>query len=157
MSTIEERRAAYRQTCLDIINRHGWMVEGVFGTDSLPGPSYAYTVGLSAHGFPELCMAGLPHETLQMLLNDVAKRVYDTNRRYIHGEVLDDVLGGGYKVTVVDGPASLDTIWPGSAYGLYGQEAVTLQQVVWPDNEHRYPWDEGYSLTRENQPVIGRP
>lgn len=156
MSTIEERRAAYLASCLELIDEHGWVVQGVFGTQTDPGPSYAYTVGLTAHGFPELAIAGLPHELMQVLLNDVAKRVFDFNRRYTHGEVLDDVLGGGYKVVVVDGKKSRDTIWPGSAHGLYGEDAVTLQQIVWPDDRHRYPWDEGYSLDLTDQPIIGK-
>lgn len=157
MSTIEERRAAYMRQCIEMIDEHGWMVQGVFPTAADQGPMFAYTVGLTAHGFPELAIAGLEPQTMQTLLNDVAKRVYDTNRRYTHGEVLDDVLGNEYKITIVGGPASTETIWPGSAHGLYGQQAVRLQQLVWPDDQHRYPWNEGYSLPLNGQPVIGRP
>jgi hypothetical protein len=145
------------RSCVELIDKCGWMIQGVFGTEQDPGPSYAYTVGLTAHGFPELAVAGLPPQVMQTLLNDVAKRVFDLNRRYTHGEVLDDVLGGGYKVMVVDGPASRDTIWPGTANALFGEEGVTLQQLVWPDDQHRYPWDENYSLPVDAQPVIGRP
>lgn len=135
-----------------MVERHGWIVQGVSSTDTCPGPGFGYTVGLTAHGFPELAIAGLPQ---RVILNDLAGRVFDFNRRYSHGEVLDDVIGDGVKVTVVDGHYSREGLWPGTARALYG-DTVRLQQICWPDDRNRFPWEAGYSLPPDGQPVIGR-
>lgn len=39
----------------------------------------------------------------------------------------------------------------------HGPELVRLQQVVWPDEHNRFPWDPGYAIPADRQPTIGRP
>jgi hypothetical protein len=54
---------AFLIDAIDKIGRYGWTVIGVYGTDEEPGPPFAYTVGLTTLGQPELSIFGLPLDT----------------------------------------------------------------------------------------------
>ena len=137
------------------IDRVGWSVTVVLPTDDDPGAPFAYTVGLTEHGFPELVIAGLAPPIAQALLNDLAGRVYDQATRFRHGQRVADLLAG-YDAVIVDGAAT-EALYPGAAYARYGTDRVRLQQVVWPDRHGRFPWDRGYTHGPQAQPLIGRP
>ena len=138
-----------------LIDTYGWAVTAVFPTDDAPGVPFAYTVGLTAHGYPEFVIAGLHPEVAHTLLNDIAKRVYDRAQRFTAGQRISDLLVG-YDAVIVEGPAT-EELHPGAAFARYGKDKVTLQQVVWPDPQGRYPWDPGYPYGSHVQPVLGRP
>jgi hypothetical protein len=137
------------------INRVGWAVTMVMPTVDEPGTPFAYTVGLTAHGSPELVIAGLPPDITHALLNDLAHRVLDSTARFSHGQRIADLLSG-YDAVIVDGPAT-EPLYPGTAYKRYGTDRVRLQQVVWPDPQDRYPWDAGYAHDRTSSPSSGNP
>jgi len=137
------------------IDKVGWSVMAVLPTDDDPGSPYAYTVGLTAHAYPELVIAGLPPHIAHALLNDLASRVYDRAERFHHGQHIPDLISG-YDAVIVDGPAT-EALHPGAAFAFYGPDRVRLQQIVWPDPAGRYPWNTDYSLDADVQPLIGRP
>ncbi|MEU4818254.1 DUF4262 domain-containing protein [Micromonospora aurantiaca] len=139
-----------------IIATIGWAVTYVLPTDdgTVTTAPFAYTVGLTAHGYPELITAGLPPEVAHGLLNDLARRVYDTAERFTHGQRLSDVIAG-YDAIIIDGPPT-DELLPGLAISRYGRDRVRLQQMVWPDQQGRFPWDNGYRFDPRTQPLIGR-
>jgi hypothetical protein len=141
----------------EIIDRVGWAVTAVLPTPDDPdtaGP-FAYTVGLTAHGHPELAIAGLDPATAQALLNDLASRVFDKAERFSHGQHVSDLIVG-YDAVIVDGPPT-PKLWPGAAVGRYGADHVRLQQIVWPDADGRFPWQDGYTFDADVQPLIARP
>ncbi|MFF4940766.1 DUF4262 domain-containing protein [Micromonospora sp. NPDC000729] len=139
-----------------IIDTIGWAVTYVLPTDdgTVPTAPFAYTVGLTAHDYPELITAGLPPEVAHSLLNDLARRVYDKAERFTHGQRLSDVIAG-YDAIIIDGPPT-DELLPGLAISRYGRDQVRLQQMVWPDQQGRFPWDNGYHFDPRTQPLIGR-
>jgi hypothetical protein len=141
----------------EIIGRVGWAVTMVMPTARDPDTvtPFAYTVGLTAHDFPELLIAGLDPDTSQALLNDLARRVYDQAQRFTHGQRIPDLLVG-YDTVIVTGP-STDDLHPGAALARYGPDRVRLQQIVWPDKSGRFPWDAGYEYPAHLQPLIGQP
>jgi hypothetical protein len=136
-------------------DRVGWSVMAVLPTDEDPGAPYAYTVGLTAHDYPELVIAGLPPHIAHALLNDLAARVWDRAERYAHGQRVSDLIAG-YDAVVVDGPAT-EALHPGAAFVFYGTDRVRLQQIAWPDPDGHFPWEPGYRLAPDAQPLIGRP
>lgn len=140
----------------EMIDRVGWSVTLVHPSadDSDDSVPIAYTVGLTAHGYPELMIVGLDPAISQHLLNDLAARVYDRAERFAHGQRISDLIAG-YDAVVVDG-ALTDQLHPGAAIARYGQQ-VRVQQVVWPDPQGRFPWDAGYAYPSTAQPLIGRP
>jgi len=139
----------------DHIDRYGWAVTAVFPTDDNPVAPFAYTIGLTAHGYPELIIAGLDAGISQTLLNDLAKRVFDGAERFTSGQRISDLLVG-YEAVIVEGPAT-EALHPGTAFARYGKHKVRLQQVVWPDQQGRFPWQAGYAFDPQVQPTLGRP
>ncbi|GAB3147113.1 hypothetical protein GCM10027290_29890 [Micromonospora sonneratiae] len=137
------------------IDEFGWAVTAVLPTQGESGSPFAYTVGLTQHDFPELVIAGLHPYIAHTLLNDMARRVHDGAQRLIHGQQVNDLLVG-YDAVIVEGPAT-EALHPGTAYARYGEERVRLQQIVWPDQHGRFPWDDGYEYPAYVQPLLGRP
>jgi hypothetical protein len=141
----------------EIIDTVGWAVMHVMPAEDDPDTEipFAYTVGLTAHGYPELLIAGLPPEIGHELLNDLATRVYDQARRFTHGERIGDLIVG-HDAVIVDGPPR-EELLPGVAIARYGRDRVRLQQVVWPDERGRFPWEAGYDVNPQAQPLIVQP
>ncbi|MFV2114218.1 DUF4262 domain-containing protein [Micromonospora sp. LOL_025] len=153
MTTIED----FMRHQSEIIDRVGWSVTlvhpGADDTDdSVP---FAYTVGLTNHGYPELLIAGLDPAISQQLLNDLAARAYDQAERFTHGQRLGNLIAG-YDVTIIDG-APTEQLHPAAAIARYGHQQVRVQQIAWPDPAGCFPWNDGYAYPASVQPVIGCP
>ncbi len=118
-------------------------------------PPRSPTPSGSPHDYPELLIVGLDPAIAQELLNDLAGRVYDRAERFTHGQRVGDLIDG-YDAIIVNG-ARTEQLSPGAAIMRYGQERVRLQQIVWPDPQGRFPWNDGYAYPSQVQPVIGRP
>lgn len=139
----------------EIIGKFGWAVVHVLPTDDDPAETvpFAYTVGLTGYGFPELTVAGLPPETGHVLLNEVAGRVRDEGLLLGHGQRIRGLIDG-QEVRIVAGESD-ETLFPGAALMRYGDDRVSLLQIAWPDPADRFPWQSGYDATTYPQPTIG--
>jgi Domain of unknown function (DUF4262) len=142
-------RADYLSHLTDVIARYGWAVQGV-ERDRLR-PPWAYTVGLSEAGRPELVVTGIPFTRATKLLNGVAAHVMHAAAPR-PGEVVELVGGPVIQIVKVDHPsAHLET-----AIALYGP-GISALQVVHADDRGRWPWETGYRGIRGGQPVLGIP
>ncbi|WP_344884692.1 DUF4262 domain-containing protein [Allokutzneria multivorans] len=130
-----ERPAGRDAATSDIVSRSGWCVLRI------PGPvDFTYTVGLW-HSFrqPELVMFGLGGEDMQHWLNTCVEHCVE------HGWPGEEVPFTG----VIEGvPTQLRVVhrdWHdplfGTAHRFYGVD-VPFRQVVWPDKDGRWPWDD---------------
>ncbi|ROO62990.1 uncharacterized protein DUF4262 [Micromonospora sp. Llam0] len=137
------------------IDKFGWAVTAVLPDNDGDGGPFAYTVGLTRHGYPELVIAGLDPYIAHAILNTAAGRVYDRAERFTHGQHVSDLIAD-YDTVIVSGPAT-DALHPGTAFALYGSHRVRLQQIVWPNRHGRFPWDDGYGYPTWVQPLLGRP
>jgi Domain of unknown function (DUF4262) len=131
----------------DLITTFGWAIQGVerFG----PHPPWAYTVGLTAHGRPELVAAGMPIRSAHELLNDVAEHLLHATVPRPGAQI---PLRGGPVIEIVkvaEPSAHLVT-----AVQIYGPRVRALQLVHADDRGH-WPWDTGYRGVRGGQPVLG--
>ncbi len=130
-----------------LIDRFGWAVTGVEG-DRIH-PPWAYTLGLTPHGKPELVVTGLALPRATWLLNAVAGYVLDTTVPRPGEEVL--VEGGPLlEVVRVAEPAAHLAV----AVDFYGP-AIQALQLVYADDRGRWPWDAGVRGHRGGQPVLG--
>jgi hypothetical protein len=138
------------QTLADI-DRFGW---SVFKVSNDQGPDFAYSVGMfRTLGHPEIVMFGLPLETMHQLINDVGARVR-AGVRYVAGQVSDEFLAG-YDITFRAVPAYQYQGHLGWANWLYSGEDYPVLQMVYPDRERRWPWDDGVAAGfLEQQPVL---
>jgi hypothetical protein len=148
------------------IAEHGWAIQAVLPPvdDPHPDPPFAYTVGLSRprFGHPELLVVGLGRDTAQLVLTDLCERVRDGQRLRAGqrvSDLLEDVDGAALQVELlrVD-DAAADRPPLSAAARLYGQSGpIEALQVVWPDHNHRFPWEPGYDgAVRAIQPLLGR-
>jgi hypothetical protein len=130
-----------------LIAKFGWAVQGV-ERDELH-PPYAYTVGLTAWGKPELVVTGMPEVKAASLLNEVASHI-------LHATVPEP----GEQVPLIGGPLiefiEVSTPWAHLlvACELYGTDIRALQ-VVHADDRGHWPWETGYRGVRGGQPVLG--
>jgi hypothetical protein len=127
--------------------RHGWAVQQVEG-DRIH-PPYAYTLGLTDCGLPELVITGMALSRAARLLNRVAEHTIHAEPPAA-GEQIP--LVGGPLVEIVELPhpdAHLDT-----AVALFGRTLRALQ-LVWADDRGRWPWERGFRGGRGGQPVLG--
>lgn len=130
-----------------LIDEYGWAVQAI-SRDGLH-PPWAYTVGLTEHGQPELVVTGLAVRRAEALLNGVAAHL-------LHAAAPEP----GEQVQLVDGPLiEIVTVTePGvrlrRAVDLYGPQIRALQ-VVHADDRGHWPWDRGYRGVQGGQPVLG--
>ncbi|MGW4519734.1 DUF4262 domain-containing protein [Amycolatopsis sp. NPDC004378] len=137
-------RSEYLTLLREGVADRGWLVQGV--DDAGADPPWAYTIGLSAYGLPELVVTGLPLTECAELLNDLAAHALHASPPAA-GERIP--LRGGPLIEVVavaDPPAHLVF-----AAALYGPEILALQ-LVHVDERGRWPWSPGHL---GGQPVLG--
>ncbi len=140
-------RLDYLTHVAELIACHGWAVQGV-QRDRIH-PPWAYTVGLTASGKPELLVTGMPLVRATQLLDDVAAHV-------LHA----DAPRPGERIPLVGGPLiEIVTVAEPAAHLLtavefYGSEIQALQLVHADDRGH-WPWEVGFRGVRGGQPVLG--
>jgi Domain of unknown function (DUF4262) len=144
----EAGHQGYIEHLRGMIDQYGWAVQGV-GPDRIH-PPWAYTVGLTAHGRPELAVTGMSITDAAGLLNDVAAHC-------MHAAVPEP----GEQVPLIGGPIiefveiNVPTAHLLVAVELFGP-LIRALQVVHADDTGRWPWDRRYRGGPGGQPVLGR-
>jgi hypothetical protein len=130
-----------------IVQRHAFAIQAIHG--SRTEAEFSYSIGLTAHGLPELIVTGLQQ--------DKAARLIDVWGHYLINESL--VLPGE---TMSCGPYALEAIEVERpqdhllfAINLYG-DAVRALQLAWADERGRWPWQSGHRARRAGQPLLGQ-
>jgi hypothetical protein len=119
-------------------------------------PAYSFTVGLW-HSFeqPEVVVFGLPEPVAHELLNSLADECSE-DRKFLPDSRHDGVLVG-YPVRFVAVPKQHYDGYLGSAVWAYEGDEFPCVQLVWPDKQGRWPWDNGVREGfADSQPVLGR-
>ena len=141
-------RADHLDHVRTVIARYGWAVQGV-RRDGVH-PPWAYTIGLTTFGQPELAATGLSPRRAADLLNGVAEHL-------LHAAAPSP----GEQVKLVDGPliqiveATEPTAHLTIAVDLFGPRIRALQ-VVHADDRGHWPWEPGYRGAQDGQPVLGK-
>jgi hypothetical protein len=131
-----------------LIDAYGWAVQAV--ERSGIHPPWAYTVGLTEGGCPELVVTGMPATQAAILLNDFAEHVMCT-RPARPGDRIQ--LFGGPLIEIVE--VAEPTAHLLVACQFYGPRIKALQ-VVHADYLGQWPWESGYRGSgRGGQPLLG--
>lgn len=148
----DTRERALEERCVADVEQYGLHVIKVGEEDD--SPTFAYTVGLHhTFGHPEVIMVGLGLDMMHHVLNDLADSLRE-GRRYSPGDVSDEFLEG-YPVTFRTVPERQYDAYLGWANWFNDDRAYPAMQMIYPDRERRWPWDEGTSEGfRQNQPVL---
>ena len=119
-----------------------------------PGsPGFAYSIGLwETFGHPEILIIGLRREQGHGIINACADLIR-AGTVFREGERYSDVLKG-YAVEFLEIAPDYHPTYLGSAIRFYGKRVPALQ-IVYPDRDGRFPWDEGTDgMFHEAQPLL---
>jgi len=130
------------------VEQDGWAVRAVF-EHGLRAP-WAYTVGLTRFGRPELVVTGLDALEAADLLNEVALLLVETDEAPRPGSRIPAT--GGVPVEFVEVAAPDEHLV--RAVALHG-EGVRAVQVVWSDERGHWPWQRSFRSAGGGQPVLG--
>lgn len=142
-----KQRDAYLTHMQSLIEEYGWAVQGVFPTTEFD-VWFAYTVGLTSRGLPELLISGIPGEQVQPLLNRAAEM--HCEKPFSIGDEVTGIAIDGVLMRVIDAP--LAEI--GMAVEMYPTMRPDAIQLVWPDTDGVYP-GPNYDHKRFPQPLYG--
>jgi len=136
----------YLNVVREIVDGHGWAIHYVEDEDR----PFAYTVGLTDLGMPELLITGLPPEASGRLLNSTAHDMVD------NGTVLQPAMHIDFQSEFLLEVVELDhpDVHLTCAVAICGPDVRALQ-LVWTDDFRHWPWDRGWSHGRCSQPVFG--
>ncbi|OBY30388.1 DUF4262 domain-containing protein [Mycolicibacter kumamotonensis] len=129
----------------DTKTRCGWAVQYV-EDDRRP---YAYTVGLTDYGLPELLVSGVSPRRAARMLSRFAEQ-FVRRGAPTPGEQLTMLGGSLVEIVEVEQPGVHMYV----AAAFYGDRARALQ-LVWADGRGHWPWVSSFSAGRRAQPVFG--
>jgi hypothetical protein len=135
--------SAFRKNIRDNIARYGRAVICVFPDEDSAdkiNDAFAYTIGNSASGLPELLVIGMFDNTAKWLLNTLAEKMLERRGRFENYERID--LGGAHPVAVVLADQSVQDRYTIQVENFL-QHHYDVMQVVLPDKAGKFPWDEG--------------
>ena len=91
-------------------------------------------------------MAGLPLDTLHVLLNEIGERIR-AGANFRNGDQVNDLLEGGYWCGFRAVHPVHFAEYVGQALRYYDGDRFRLLQCFWPDNAGRLPWEDGFDAT----------
>ena len=143
---------AGREVLQNIAERH---VHVMNVTSEAGVPAFSYTVGLWHHfEQPEVIVFGLGVEAADALLHAVAEECV-RGARFAGGERYEGLLVD-LAVRFLDVDAAVAAPYLGAAEWAYQGEPYSCVQLVWPDKEKRWPWQQGVRQgLRDVQPLLG--
>jgi Domain of unknown function (DUF4262) len=147
-----EDKDTYLQELGRRIRQQGWVVQYI-GDPQIP---WAYTIGLSDRGHPELVITGVDPGTSAVVLNTIAKAC----RSGVDISDLSALAEEFGHPQVVLQPRPVDPTWRVTnlfniTRAYFGSVPETMQ-VVMADTQGRFPWDPGHNLPVA-QPVLWQP
>ena len=135
-------RDKHEQKAVDDVQRYGLHIVNVLEEGDFPG--FAYTVGVyRTFEHAEILIYGLRKDRAHQILNDLADNLR-AGKRYVAGETYDDLL---------EGLSCTFRIIPQTHYGehlgwaTWFNETIDYPavQLIYPDREGRWPWQDGVS------------
>lgn len=137
-----------------IIEKHGYAVQSV-----MDNPPMSYTVGLTDLGLPELVMVGVPIPSMQAIINEAVARMRST-QPFAPGQLQSELANLPLRIDAVHISQVLGRLYMLIGYEKRRQRQVTelkVLQLVWPDQDGRYPDDSGYAMPLSGQPLLRLP
>lgn len=152
LSEFAARLGEYEAHVAGLVAEHGWALQGVVG--DAPAEVFTYTVGMTNRGLPELWLGTLaPTSQGGLIVNTLAAR-------HLEVPLAPGSRVGGEDFNVeflVRGPVDYrasESFMAGRLGGLPDGQVPAVLQILWPDDEGRYPGDDGYDDERFPQLVL---
>jgi hypothetical protein len=157
MATPEEHAAHNAETEAQIISdvaKYGFHV-GVISGDGY-SPTFAYTIGLyKTYGYPELICFGLNPDLMHSMFW-AGKELFDKQPNPDLSIGYPDFIGDfDVRLLPVDKARYADYL--GYAGWFYESWEFPVLQIVWPDKQALYPWEEAFNPNwKAGQPLLDR-
>ena len=139
-------RDEYMDYLVAKIAQYGWSIQYV--EHDRHHPPFAYTVGLTSHGFPELAVTGATVERSAHLLNGSAIDLHRSGG-----------VSPGERWAFADTELEAVEVSTPDAHLLVACELYDRQveavQLVYCDDRGKWPWEVGYRKRRWNQYLMG--
>lgn len=132
--TYEEDLALTRK----MINQFGWAISGIEGAIDDEGvhPAFAYTVGFTRHGLPEVLISGRTTPEAHEVLNQLGRDI--TRGLRLIPEIRLTVAGLDLLLLPVPTPERVLL----TAGNVYGSRTIAALQAVWADADGLLPWEQ---------------
>lgn len=149
-----EHDAAAEKKIISDVEKYGFHVAIIPGDGY--SPAFAYTIGLyRTYGYPELICFGLNQDLLHSVLWS-GKELLDKQPMPDQSIGYADFLGD-YEVRLL----TVNKAWykPYFGYGIWynGSRDFPALQIVWPDKQALFPWDEAFNPAwKAGQPLLDR-
>lgn len=142
------------QRIIHDVEKYGCHISILEPDNYLPG--FAYTIGLyKTFGHPEIICFGLPAKSMQALLNDACGRIREgltLTPGKLYKEFLED-----YNVLFLEVNKASYRDYVGYAGWFNGNFDFPLLQLVWPDKQRLFPWEENFNPDwKFIQPLLDR-
>jgi hypothetical protein len=146
---------ADERRCAEDVERYGLHLIHVAPNGDLPG--WSYSIGLpDTLQHPELIVFGLPRDTAHAMLNTAADEIR-AGRPFSDGAETDALLDGYSCLARTVMPIWYEPL-VGWARWYHRSDGFQLLQLLWPDRQHRYPWDpDVIAEVRQRQPRLFEP
>ncbi|MDQ5825705.1 MAG: DUF4262 domain-containing protein [Chloroflexota bacterium] len=136
-----ERFVQYMQETQKLIEENGFTFQAVYGDEERP--PWIYTIGLTqTYKHPELFVIGPTMDVSELLLTPLVNEVRN-GKRFVDGERSGAAIEGFDVAFHAVAKENYDNYF-GIAQSYYRGEDFDVLQVVWPDNENHFPWEEGF-------------
>jgi hypothetical protein len=143
----DQQQAWLRET----IRTHGWAIQAVSADPDQWQPPFAYTVGLTRFGHPELIVFGLPGPAAAALLNSLGTRAR-SGLRIADRALFAPGAIGPRAVRIARLPNPDQVLF--TAVSRYGPRVSALQ-VLFADENGVFPGEQGYLEPEWLQPLPG--
>ncbi|MFI5808594.1 DUF4262 domain-containing protein [Streptomyces sp. NPDC051561] len=138
------------QATIGTVAQSGWQIVMIPADEQ--GPGWAFTIGLwHRHRIPELAMFGLDIHLMQTLLNGLAQKA-------VEGQPLET---DQERHDIASVPIVLKTVdyrWYraffGTAIDFYRKPPFPFLQVLWPNRDGAFPWQDGGDDLATRQPQL---
>jgi hypothetical protein len=143
----------YDRKLLADVESHGWHLVGI--GDDPDGPGYVFSVGIyHTLGQPEVCIFGLSNSSVMGHIINGVGALMKSGKHFEDWYESPDVLEG-YSCMFRRVDPKLYREYFGYALWFYEGENFPMLQCVWPDQDHRYPWDSQFDAQMvASQPVL---
>jgi hypothetical protein len=140
---------------LQDVQKFGWHITTVAPRKGDDGSIWTYTTGLfHSFGHPEVILIGLSLKSCSSIVNYIGQLVKE-GKKFEPDKLYDDIAANSYQVTFREVRRSDYADYVNYSLWFYERDPFPLLQCIWPDEHHRFPWDQGASESFRNaQPLL---
>lgn len=126
----------------NIIRTEGHVIQIIKGGED--EPPFGYTVGLHESGWPEIIIIGTEQASSHAVLNAVITYLRKSDRRPVDGMVISGITEYPLRLQAVRGQADpWIIVATRRAKKIKGSDRVEVLQLIWADENGKYPGEEG--------------